>query len=97
MIDFNQYSLYGNTDINNNQRNYYEPIDISYDLSDIFVLITTEYHQKPGKLSNFLYGTPHLYWIFTYFNRDEISDIIFDLREGMIIRVPTKERLMSYF
>lgn len=97
MVSFNQYSLYSNTNIMNNQRDYYNPINIGYDSSDMFIIVTTEYHQKPGRLSQLLYGDPRFSWVFVYFNRDEMSDIIFDLQEGMIIRVPTKERLLSYF
>lgn len=97
MTSFNEHSLYSNTNIDHNQRDYYNSLNIGYDSSDMFIIVTTEYHQKPGSLAQLLYGDPRFSWVFTYFNRDEISDIIFDLQEGMILRVPTKERLLSYF
>ena len=97
MTSFNQHSLYSNTDVNNGYRDYYNPIEIGYDSSDIFIIVTSEYHQRPGGLAQFLYGDPRLSWVFSYFNREVISDIIFDLQTGMILRVPCKERLLSYF
>lgn len=97
MVSYNSHSLYKNTEITKDSRDYFNPINIGYDSTDIFIIITSEYHQKPGCLAQFLYGDPRFSWVFTYFNREEISDIIFDLKEGMIIRVPTKERLLSYF
>lgn len=97
MVNFNSHSLYGKTKTTEYYRDYYEPINIGYDVTDMFIIVTSEYHQKPGNLANFLYGDPRLSWIFSYFNRDEISDIIFDLKEGMVLRVPTKERLLSCF
>lgn len=97
MVTFNKYSLYNNTKTSEYYRDYYNPIDIGYDDSDIFLIVTSEYNQKPGNLANLLYGSPRFSWVFTYFNRNQISDIIFDLKEGMVLRLPTKERLLSYF
>ena len=97
MVEFNKYSVYKNTSKDNFYRDYYNPINIDYDDSDIFLIVTSDFNQKPGNLANYLYGTPRLGWICSYFNRNQIADPIFDLREGMIIRVPTKSRLLSYF
>lgn len=97
MVTFNKYSLYSNTDASEFYRDYYNPLDIDYDDSDIYLIVTSEYNQKPGNLANFLYGSPRFSWVFSYFNRNQISDIIFDLKEGMVLRLPTKERLLSYF
>lgn len=97
MVQFGNYSLYKNTDDNTFFRDYYKPINIRRDITDQFIIISAEFHNKPGRLAESLYGSPRLSWVFSYFNRDLISDIIFDLKEGMIIRIPTKERLLSSF
>lgn len=97
MVEFSEYSLYTNTPVNQFYRGYYEPIEIPKDTSDMFVLIPSEYNHKPGKLANLLYGSPRLSWIFSYFNRELLSDPLFDFTEGLLIRCPTKERLLSYF
>lgn len=88
-------SLYKNTKNNGYYRDYYEPLNIGFDDTDIFIIITDEYQHKPGNLANDLYGSARLGWVFGYFNPNIISDLIFDLRAGMILRVPTKERLLS--
>jgi hypothetical protein len=97
MVEFSDYSLYTNTPVNQFYRGYYQPIDIPFDSSDMFMLIPSDYQYKPGRLANMLYGSARLSWIFSYFNREKISDPIFDFKEGLIIRCPTKERLMTYF
>ena len=97
MVEFSEYSLYTNTPVNQFYRGYYQPIDIPKDSSDLFILIPSEYHHKPGKMAYTMYGTARLSWIFSYFNREIISDPLFDFEEGLIIRCPTKERVMSYF
>lgn len=94
MINFNDYSLYNNTETDGEYRDYYNPIPLKKDDSDYFIIVTSEYRYKPGKLAYNLYGSERLGWVFTYFNRNIISDPIFDLIDGLVLRVPTKERLL---
>ena len=96
-MNIGEYSLYRNTEYDSFYKSYYEPICIEKDSTDMFVVITNEYHLKPGKMAKDLYGSEKLCWIFSLFNRNNISDIIFDFTAGKIIRVPIKERLLSYF
>lgn len=94
MINFGGYSLYKNTNTKGEYRDYYEPLDLTFDNSDYYIIITSEYMYKPGKLAYDLYGSERLNWVFSYFNRNKILDPIFDLTAGLIIRVPTKDRLL---
>jgi hypothetical protein len=88
-------SLYNKTKNYNGYRYYYNDLNIGYADSDIIIIVSNEYHHKPGKLAQDLYGSPRYAWVFRYFNPNLISDIIFDLSVGMVLRVPTKERLLS--
>ena len=97
MTEFNRYSLYKNTKSSNYYRDYYNPIIIPYSDSDIYIIVTSEYANRPGKLAFDMFGSARLSWIFEYFNPNQISDPIFDLKEGMILRIPTADRLMNYF
>lgn len=97
MVNFGNYSLYKNTDYDEYYRDYYNPISLEKDDSDNFIIVTSEYKYKPGKLAYDLYGSERLSWVFSFFNRDKITDTIFDLKEGLVLRVPTKERLLSMF
>lgn len=96
-MEFGKYSLYKNTEYDSFYKSYYEPIGIEYSDSDYYIIISDDYNYKPGKMALALYGDAQLEWIFAYFNRDIISNPIFDFTSGKIIRVPTKERLLSYF
>lgn len=89
-------SLYRYTPKNSYYLKYYNPINIPMDSTDYILTIKPEYNNKPGKLAYDLYNSERLYWIFKYFNSDKINDPIFDLKEGMTIRVPTSERLFKY-
>jgi hypothetical protein len=94
MANFSNYSLYSNTSNDGVYRDYYEPVSLEADDSDYYILVTSEYNHKPGKLAYDLYGSERLGWVFSYYNRDKINDPIFDLESGMIIKVPAKDHLL---
>lgn len=89
-------SLYKKTYVDYNYLGYYDPITIPFDDTDILITIEEKYNQHPGKLAYDLYGNERLGWVFSYFNRSIIQDPIFDLKAGILIRVPTKQRLNNY-
>lgn len=92
------YSIYKNTQKEDFIKGYYNPVDIPLDdTSDYYIKIEPKYNQKPGLLALDLYGSERLEWIFYYFNKEQMDDIIFSLKSGMTIRVPTKSRLLKYF
>lgn len=93
MTNFDNESFYKNTDKNGFYMGYYEPSNIRFHSTDYYIVIPTEYDLKPGGLAQKLYGNPQLMWIFSVYNRDTITDPLFDFRAGQIIRVPTKDRL----
>lgn len=89
-------SLYKKTIVRFGYMEHYNPILIPFDDSDLIITVEKKYNQHPGKLAYDLYGNERLGWIFSYFNRKKIQDPIFDLVDGITIRVPTKERLNNY-
>ena len=95
MTKIDDRSFYKNTEKDEFFLKYYEPYEITFDVSDYYMVIPTEYDLKPGGLANELYGDPQLMWVFSVFNRDTIADPLFDFRAGKIIRVPTRERLRT--
>ena len=95
MVKFDKASFYRKTKDNEFFLGNYEPIYLPKDSTDYYMVIPTKYDLKPGGLAKELYGNPRLLWIFSVMNRDIIQDPLFDFRAGTIIRVPTKERLMS--
>lgn len=95
MVIFDDKSLYNKTDKSNYFLGYYVPNNISYHSTDYYIVIPTKYDLKPGNMANDLYGDPQLLWVFSVYNRDVIQDPLFDFRAGIIIRIPTKQRLLS--
>ena len=97
MTDISQYSIHKATSITDNQLDPYVDMGIELDDSDYFIQVEPKFSGKPGWLSNALFGTPRLAWVFMIFNPSIISDPITDNKGGMNMRVPTKERLLAYF
>lgn len=65
-------------------------------LSDNLLFVTTPYTHRPDLLSQDLYGTPRLWWVFAMLNPDILKDPIYDLVVGIEIRVPDKSQLQGY-
>lgn len=95
MTTFDSKSFYKKTDNDGFFLENYEPINLPYHSSDYYMVIPTEYDLKPGMLAYKLYGSAQLLWVFSVYNRDVITDPLFDFRAGIIIRVPTKDRLST--
>ena len=93
----NAYGLYKNTNKDGNFLGYFKYIKIPYAANDAILVVSPEYEHRPRKLANDLYGVPELYWIFREYNKEKIQDPIFDLKAGISIIIPNKERLLSYF
>jgi len=70
-------------------------IPIQADDTDIAMTVDNKFNERPDLLSNSLYGTPNLWWIFIVRNPDQMVDPIYGLTTGLEIYVPTKERIFS--
>lgn len=93
---FSNTSFYKKTSFGNVFRGHYKPIILKKDSrTDIDLVITQKYHQRPGKLAFDLYGDPRLNWVFAAYNKNIIIDPIYDLVDGLKIKVPEKGRLMD--
>jgi len=92
---YNQSSPYFETIQKNDLVSYLDVLefrDIPEDDTDIAITVSTKFHQRPDLLSNDLYGTPDLWWIFIIRNKDQMVDPIYGLLAGLELFVPTKER-----
>lgn len=92
-----EYSIYSITESDGIEMGVYNPIGIELDNTDLYYKVEPKYENKPGRLAFDLFGSERLAWVFMYFNPDMIFDPIVDLKQGITIRVPTKDRLLSYF
>lgn len=69
--------------------------DIPAHTSDLYVQLDNKYHNRPDTLSYDLYGTPKYWWVFMVRNIDLIRDPIWDIKSGMVLYVPTLDRLQK--
>ncbi len=74
----------------------WNPPNIQPALSDGLFFVTAPYTYRPDLLSQDLYGTPRLWWVFAMVNPDILKDPIYDLIVGLEIRVPDKSQLQGY-
>jgi hypothetical protein len=83
------------------QTNWYldmwEPIDLSPDSTDMYVEVETKYEGRPDLLAYDLYGTSNYWWVFMKRNRDVINHPILDMKAGLKIWAPKKERLTKTY
>jgi len=66
---------------------------VSAEPDDIPYTIDSHYNYRPDLLSQDLYGTPKLWWVFTQRNMNVIRDPIFDFKVGTLIYLPKKTTL----
>lgn len=69
--------------------------DIPEDSTDYYITLPGKYQDRPDLLSYDEYGTVDYWWIFTILNKDKLIDPIYDMKEGMILRLPTLSRLSN--
>jgi len=65
-----------------------DPLDTQFTINSI-------YQYRPDLLSNDLYGTSGLWWVFAARNPNIINDPIFDFYAGQIIYIPNKTQLLA--
>jgi len=83
--DTSQYSL---TPIKNWYLDLWVPRTVSKNDYDNLIIIPPEFNQRPDLLSQQLYGTPKLWWVFCLRNPDLIIDPINDFVAGLEIYTP---------
>lgn len=72
------------------------PRPIPASVEDVPYQIDSVYNFRPDLLSNDLYDTPKLWWVFSMRNPNDLRDPIFDFVSGTIIMVPTYNNLKKY-
>jgi hypothetical protein len=82
-------SQYLNTGITDFYLDIYVPRPVPSSQYDEIAIIPSEYNQRPDLMSQKLYGTPRLWWVFTVRNPDLFPDPIGDFLAGTQFYVPT--------
>ena len=73
----------------------WEPRKLYPDSTDLPKTLESRYNMRPDLLAYDLYGDTDLWWVFMINNPDQIVDPIYDFVTGLVIYVPTNDRLNS--
>lgn len=57
--------------------------------------IQQRFNRRPDLYAQEKYNNKSLWWIFAYFNRDEIKDPLYDFTAGKTIKVPTARSVIG--
>lgn len=98
MANFKVNSRYtGGQSIKNRKGNNFiilrQPLNLKPSNGDIFVTVTNDLIFRPDLISSKAYGLPDLWWVICEFNG--ISDPFFDLKVGMVLRIPKIDNVLS--
>ena len=75
---------------------FYEDREIIKFEDDELFVVPRRYEYKPDLLSQDRYGTPRFWWVFQRRNMEIIKDPIWDLKAGIEIYLPSRERMANF-
>ena len=93
---YKQNSVYASTPMTSRYLDIFNPPDVSEQGDERTVALQQRHNFRPDILSNELYGSPRLWWVFTFFNRDILRDPLWDFKAGTSIKVPSQDNVSKY-
>ncbi len=92
---YSKSSPWADTPLRAGYLNYLSIRPVAAEDDDILYEIEPQFNYRPDLLSEYLYDTPKLWWVFAQRNLDIIRDPIFDFRSGVEIYLPKKSGLFK--
>lgn len=92
-IQYSRNSPYATTPQSSWYLGKYDHRPIRRHSEDTMVILDSRHQYRPDVLSQELYGTPSLWWVFMLRNMDEIRDPLNDFTAGKIIFAPSMGHL----
>lgn len=65
------------------------------DSSDYYIVLDGKYTDRPDLLAYDLYGNVNYWWVFSILNKDVLFDPIYDMKQGIILRIPSRTRIVN--
>lgn len=98
MANFKRFTRYTNGTVTKTRDNedflvLRKPLELEEAEGDVFVTITQDLTKRPDLIADKAYGNRALWWAIYEFN--EVTDPMFDLQPGRILRIPKLERLLA--
>lgn len=75
---------------------YNLPMPILPSDSDVEYTIPAKYDERPDRLAKELFNNERLMYIFALCNPDILIDPIYDFKAGVVIKIPTIQRIQQY-
>ena len=94
-VTYTNASQYYTTDQDTWYLDFWNYREIDEDSTDYYITLTGKYNERPDLLSYDEYGTVDYWWIFAILNKDKLIDPIYDMTEGIVLRLPTLSRLSN--
>lgn len=91
MAEYGKNSPWYSTNQANGVLEAITPRPIPASVDDVPYQVDPVYNFRPDLLSNDIYDTPKLWWVFAMRNPNELRDPIFDFVAGNIIMVPSTD------
>jgi hypothetical protein len=93
-VSYSTSSLYAKTPIVGRFLDFYVPVLIPPDQTDVlFVIKRQDWVHRPDIMALDYYGNEMLFWVFGV--RNGLKDIVFDIEYGSILFFPTSQRLSN--
>jgi len=88
-------SPYYTTPIKDFYIDHWEKRNIPAQSDDQLITLEAKYDGRPDLLAFDLYGTPRLWWVFAVRNMDILIDPVEDMKAGVTIYAPAKDRIVD--
>ena len=96
MATYKPNSIYALTPMDSGKLGIWEVPEVIITGNETTTTISRHHRNRPDLLSNELYGSPRLWWVFTFFNRDILRDPVWDFKAGTSIKVPSQDNVSKY-
>lgn len=95
LVNYSNTSPYSDTTFFNGAMDIWTPREVPFEIDDPIYEIEAVYKWRPDLLSDDLYDTPRLWWVFAVRNPNTIKDPVFDFVPGKRIFLPNKDLLFT--
>ena len=96
MATYKTNSIYALTPLDAGRLGIWKAPEVEVTGNEITMIISRHHRNRPDLLSNELYGTPQLWWVFKMLNPDKLNDPVWDFNEGVEILTPNQSDISSY-
>lgn len=88
-----RYVVGGKTEVGVNKLEWWTKDFLNADSTDVIYVLEKKFEGRPDLLAQAFYEDPYLWWVICQFN--SILDFNTEFIEGVILRIPTKSRVLT--